>query len=394
MKRTPLVRQIAPCERNSSLLRLPSSWLLGPLLMLASCDTGIPAEHDIGPGLVLEETRFPARASTAQRFGFRRAPAADQHGDDHGPDYTWETPAGWVELPPSSFRLANFQVAGDERAECYFSVLSGDGGGLLANVNRWRKQMQLPEIDSDALEALPRTELLGAEAVVFDATGTWSGMAGDGAVDNQRMVGLLAIADTGSRFLKMVGPAEIVAGEIEAFASLAYSIRDAHAGHDHGATAATPAGAPTSGSGGGLAWDVPTGWEPAPPRMMRIVSFSLAGSDESECYVSILGGDGGGSLANINRWRSQMGQPALDIEEIEALERIPVLEGSAMMIEIEGAFRGMDGTAVDDALMLGVIRELPEQTVFVKMTGARDILAPERSAFVSFCRSLRFASDG
>jgi hypothetical protein len=390
MNRNPL----ALCERGRSSFRQASILLLWPLLTVVACNADTSAVRDIGPGAIVEDARFPPKGTSAQRFGFRPAPTAAASSDDHGPDYTWETPTGWVELPPSSFRVVNFLVAGDERAECYLSVLSGDGGGLAANINRWRKQMQLPELDPDAVNALPTSALLGAEAVVFDATGTWSGMNGEGGESNQRMLGLLAIADTGSRFLKLVGPADIIAGEIDAFASLARSLKDAHAGHNHAAPAsrATVPSAPTSG--GGLAWDVPTGWQTSPPRMMRIVSFSLAGTDENECYVSILGGDGGGSLNNVNRWRGQMGQPALTITEFEALERIPVLEGSALMIEIEGEFQGMAGSTVNDALMLGVIRELPDRTVFVKMTGVRDVLVPERDAFVTFCRSLRFAADG
>src|SRR5688572_18937213 len=61
----------------------------------------------------------------------------------------WITPAGWSELPTSAMRVANFRVGDDERAECYLTLLGGDGGGLAANVNRWRAQMGLGALSAD-----------------------------------------------------------------------------------------------------------------------------------------------------------------------------------------------------------------------------------------------------
>ena len=70
----------------------------------------------------------------------------------------WETPEMWVISSGSSMRLASFEVpymggTGD------LSViqLAGTGGGLMPNINRWRRQLNLEpqslhEIEKDMIE--------------------------------------------------------------------------------------------------------------------------------------------------------------------------------------------------------------------------------------------------
>ncbi len=410
MKQNPVLRSTLTEDCGSLSQRLPSILLLLPLLLPAACSEPSGQAHEIGEGEVLADGRFPAKRTMAQRFGF----ASPQTGNmaaagaqDHGPDFTFELPDGWTELPPSQFRQVNFGVAGSDDTQCYLTVLDGDGGGLAANVNRWRGQMQLEPLDDEALAALPMGELLGSPATVFDATGTFAGMGGEGNAKGSRMIGLLAFTGAKSLFFKIVGPGSVVAAQKASFEGLAASLTDAHAGHNHGpagagtmAQANTPAPAAPMPSGAdattgdGLSWDAPQGWQVTAPRPMRLVNYAVGGGDDNQCYISILGGDGGGSLANINRWRQQMGQSTFGVDEFAALDRIPMLDGSALMVEIEGSFTGMGTDALDEALMLGVIRELPERTVFVKMIGDRDALALERDSFLEFCQSIRFADGG
>jgi len=408
MKQNPVVRSSPMGDCGSLSRRLPSILLLLPLLLPIACQEQSGLTHEIGEGEVLTDSRFPAKATMAQRFGF----ASGQMGNmaaagaqDHGPDYTYDLPEGWTELPPSQFRQVNFGVAGSDETQCYLTVLAGDGGGLAANVNRWRGQMQLEPLDDGALAALGKSELLGSEATVFDVTGTFAGMGGEGNAEDSRMIGLLAFTDTESLFFKIVGPTSVVAAQKASFDALAGSLTDAHAGHNHGPAGAAPmaeanapvAAVPTGAAattGDGLAWETPQGWQVTSPRPMRLVNYDVGGGGDNQCYISILGGNGGGSMANINRWRQQMGQAAFGTDEFAALDRIPMLDGSALMVEIEGSFTGMGADALDEALMLGVIRELPERTVFVKMIGTPDALALERDSFLEFCQSIRFADGG
>lgn len=138
----------------------------------------------------------------------------------------WELPAGWSELAPTSMRVANFRVAGDERAECYLTFLAGDGGGLAANIQRWRTQMGQGPLSPQDIAALPTKPMLGGDAVLVDFAGSFSGMGGGGKIEDARLVGLLLVGPQGAAFLKMTGPASTLAGQVDAFLALAASLRN------------------------------------------------------------------------------------------------------------------------------------------------------------------------
>ncbi|OHE88955.1 MAG: hypothetical protein A3G75_13040 [Verrucomicrobia bacterium RIFCSPLOWO2_12_FULL_64_8] len=71
------------------------------------------------------------------------------------PAIRWQTPAGWQEQAAGNVRQGSFLVAGEGGAQADMSVISfpGDVGGDLANVNRWRNQIQLPPITEAELPA-------------------------------------------------------------------------------------------------------------------------------------------------------------------------------------------------------------------------------------------------
>jgi hypothetical protein len=179
-------------------------------------------------------------------------------------------------------------------------------------------------------------------------------------------------------------------------------------GIDHGAFAgagqpgpAAPGGAMGSGAQGsdvagsmaegasGLVWQVPEGWRETPPRTLRIVNFHVGPDDRSECYVSSLAGDGGGVRANIDRWRGQMGAQPSTPEEFAALESVRLLGVDATLVEVHGAFQGMNGEQIADATMLGAVAPLEGRVLFVKLVGPSAVVAAERAAFLAFCQSLQ-----
>ena len=356
-----------------------------------------------------QEVRFGA--TTAQRFRLDRSefqmPRAPQGGG-----LAWTTPPGWSELPATSMRVANFRVAGDEKAECYLTSLSGEGGGLDANVNRWRTQMGQPPLSAQEIAALPRIECFGGSSVFVEIDGTYGGMSGDQSGENYRMVGLLRVSAAGSKFLKMVGPKAVIAAETEHFKALAQSFKDGGAPSGGGAPPApmaSGAGRGTMpkdathacvvddgmsgmgsmpgmdlGAGGGgsaFAWTAPKGWTQGPEKAMREVTFLSGEKKEVECYVTALGGDGGGLAANLNRWRQQMGQPALTDAEIAKLTTVPMLGTSATIVEIDKAGGG--------DVVMGAVCMQPDRSVFVKMLGPKASVEAQRAAFLEFCKSIR-----
>lgn len=135
-------------------------------------------------------------------------------------------------------------------------------------------------------------------------------------------------------------------------------------------------------------WTVPAGWQAAPERQMRVVSFTGGGEGGWECYVSVLSGPAGGLEANLKRWRQQMGLAEYSADEIAALPKSKVLGQEAPMVDISGTYTDMSGTARPGYRMLAVVCPLGGQTLFVKMTGPEAAVAAEKPNFEAFCASL------
>ena len=58
--------------------------------------------------------------------------------------FSWKKPDSWIPSSGSSMRLASFDVPySDEIGDLSVIQLGGNGGGFEANVNRWRRQLNL-----------------------------------------------------------------------------------------------------------------------------------------------------------------------------------------------------------------------------------------------------------
>ena len=71
---------------------------------------------------------------------------------------SWEIPEMWVTSSGSNMRLASFEVPyGGGTGDLSVIQLAGTGGGLMPNINRWRRQLNLEsqslhEIEKDVIE--------------------------------------------------------------------------------------------------------------------------------------------------------------------------------------------------------------------------------------------------
>lgn len=136
-----------------------------------------------------------------------------------------------------------------------------------------------------------------------------------------------------------------------------------------------------------IEWDAPSSWTQVAASQFRTVNYRLAG--ETECYVSLLPGAAGGQVANVNRWRSQMGLAPTTDDELEAGPKIQLFGQPAPLVVLEGSFSGMGAEVRSDWVMYGTLLVAPGGTLFVKMVGPRSEVLPERDNFVRFCGSIR-----
>jgi hypothetical protein len=146
------------------------------------------------------------------------------------------------------------------------------------------------------------------------------------------------------------------------------------------ASTGTPSSAP-------LTWTTPPGWTAIQPVAMRVASFKLAGASDETADVSIvpLPGMAGGDMANVNRWRGQVGlQPA----------PVDVLQNSAQAVEAGGQSARLYDLAGTSSRIIGVIQHRDGTAWFYKMTGNPDLVGQQKPAFVAFLQSLHFSSPG
>ena len=117
----------------------------------------------------------------------------------------WTIPAGWQDGPLAQFLVAKFLIAGDNgtQASVNVSSLTGDGGGLAANVNRWRGQLGLPP--SNEISSTPLAVGSG-QASVVELSGK-AARTGKAA----QLVGVIVPQSGQTWFYKLMGDAEVVA---------------------------------------------------------------------------------------------------------------------------------------------------------------------------------------
>jgi hypothetical protein len=120
-------------------------------------------------------------------------------------------------------REVTFALA--EGAECYVTRLTGDAGGLRANLDRWRDQVGRGRLTEDEFAALEQVEMLGQSVPVLALEGDFTGM--DGATRaGQGLLGVACIRAADSLFVKLTGPEAVVRAEHGNFLSFVRSLEE------------------------------------------------------------------------------------------------------------------------------------------------------------------------
>lgn len=142
-----------------------------------------------------------------------------------------------------------------------------------------------------------------------------------------------------------------------------------------------------------LTWTVPEGWAESTkpdPMGMRLLDLRFGPNQEGECYISLIPGSAGGLEANVNRWRTQMGQPPYTAEEIAKLPTKPFFNRDASFVAFDGDFKGFGAEAAKTGYrMLGLIHSAAQATIFVKLTGPKALVEQNAAKFDAFCQSIK-----
>jgi len=333
----------------------------------------------------------------------------------------WQTPPDWQEQPGDGVRQGSFLITGTDGAKADVSVITfpGDVGGDLANVNRWRAQIQLPPVSEAELPgALVRLAGPAGEFLLVDLLSETPVLEGG---HKARVLKAILKQPAQTWFFKLAGEADLVASQKEAFVGFLKSVefspeaaaspvavpgRSANTNDlppDARGVPATaplaegplPAGHPSidgtppppgmastpvpTATGQALVWTAPAPWTPKPGSAMRKGSYAISGPEGAgDLSITAFPGDVGGNLANVNRWRGQLQLPP-----------VTDLTGAVQPLEVNGLNLLVFDAANGGSRILGAIVPRPGETWFFKLTGPDALVAREKPAFLDFLRTVK-----
>ena len=335
------------------------------------------------------------------------APAASSAAADSSSDSRvhWTVPAGWKTKPATQMRVGNFIAESPDGRVAEITVIPfpGQAGGEVDNVNRWRGQIKLPPVT--AAEITSQTISIGGnQAKLYDMT---SAEPIPPSQRKTRVIAASALVDGNSWFFKLTGDEDLASAQRPAFAQFLKSVAfgssplaaaipstpappsaspvvPATATPTAPATSATGNTAPTTAS---PQWDLPKDWQPLPTNAMKVGNFSITEGDASAVVtVTTFPGDVGGSLANVNRWRGQIGlNPVAESDLGALLSPLDVDGGKAMLIDMTG--QGQE--AGKKVRLIAVSLRKGENSWFFKIIGDEPVVAKQRAGFIHFVQSTR-----
>jgi hypothetical protein len=218
---------------------------------------------------------------------------------------------------------------------------------LKSNLNRWRTQLGLPERDGD--------DWLDASKAAGEVAQTES---------NGRTVTIVNLTGTTKDF----GESRMLAALVPSEASAATTIAR---------QSASPPTPPNRNLP--LTYTLPEGWKEATVGQFQLASFTVDhGGQPAKISVSQVGGD---LLANINRWRTQVGLPGVDEMANDAEGKTVAIGG------LEGKLFHLEGET--DAI-LGAVAPQGDRSWFFKAQGPKAAIAQLSGEFDAFLKSVQF----
>lgn len=269
---------------------------------------------------------------------------------------SWEIPANWTEERGRPMRFTTYRI-GENGPEVSISTLpnnSGETAAAVANINRWRGQLGLPDLTSSQYQRALESDTDAKQILPEDEGEIVSMTVPAGKVILVDFVGEMAqgggppFANMGSR---PAGPATPPVGPPA----------------PEQAAARTPRLNP------------PRAWRPAEPDAFSLAAYQAGeGDDASRVTLSSVGGD---LILNVNRWRNQVGLPPWSPAELA--EKKQMLSGEAYTAE----YFELVGPA--ETILAAVINYQGSPWI-VKLRGPNQSASAQIDNFKQFVQSIEF----
>ena len=256
------------------------------------------------------------------------------------PPVTWTEPATWKKDPAMPARYASYRIATKAKElEVKITRLPAKSYRVMDNMHRWQKQVNVPlsESPEDNDKYMTRAKV-GKNEV------TWVNMEG------------FAVHTVS----KVVDPA--IGHEKDPFKGIQLK----------------------QGPKIPFKYTPAEGWVRKPPREFVDDAYEIAAAGQkAELTVSTAKGD---PLANINRWRNQVGLAPLTKEEEISKAVSPTVVAGIKSFYVDLA--NPAGPAEKNRI-LGVIVPLRGSFWFIKLTGPHDLVGQRKNEFETFVQSFK-----
>ena len=131
-----------------------------------------------------------------------------------------------------------------------------------------------------------------------------------------------------------------------------------------------------------LEWQTPESWQTLAPSALRLASFSVRGEEGQllDIAISTFPGKTGDLLANINRWRGQIGLQPTDALQLDQLSTPITVDGQdALLVDL----------ASESQRTLVATLHYSGESWFFKLTGDRSLAEEQFPNFITFLDSIR-----
>jgi len=126
-------------------------------------------------------------------------------------------------------------------------------------------------------------------------------------------------------------------------------------------------------------WTAPKGWQEQQPGPMQDGKFLVA-DGKATVTISIFQGATGGNLANVNRWRAQIGLPAVQESALASLlTPLDLPDTKANLVDMNGPTQRLVAAIVPHG----------EQMWFFKLLGEDAAVGGEKKAFIDFVKTAK-----
>lgn len=118
---------------------------------------------------------------------------------------------------------------------------------------------------------------------------------------------------------------------------------------------------PRSEANQALTWTLPKGWTTAPAGGMRYATLKPPSQGSAEVSVVMLSGPAGGELANVNRWRAQLG--------LEPIEAAALASAHKTVTAKAGMVKVFEFNNTGNRMVVGLLAAADGNTWFLKLVG-------------------------